>query len=139
MSGVLRVQVEEEEVWMPDIDSAPHQWYPPSLDESKRQSTMISKDGRKIELVIESRISICGDQVMNHGIYNYTVDLDFFIGNMFVGVTTYQGMNGGNPMQSEYVHGKLSCFIRSRMYIRFNWLHMYFVRLGHVWDKVAVW
>mmetsp|Transcript_22906 Transcript_22906/g.38764 ORF Transcript_22906/g.38764 Transcript_22906/m.38764 type:complete len:257 (+) Transcript_22906:71-841(+) len=95
----------EEEVWVPDINPAEHSWYAPSLDESKRQSTMISKDGSKIELVIESRISICGDQLMHHGIYNYTINLDFFLGNIFVGVTTYQGKSGGNPMQSEYVHG----------------------------------
>lgn len=96
-----------EEVWKPDVSSAQHSWYPPSLDESKRQSTMISKDRSKIELVIESRIAICGDQVMQHGVFNYTIDLDFFLGNVFVGVTTYQGKSGGNPMQSEYVHGEI--------------------------------
>ena len=93
------------EEWKPDIIDVKHGWLPDSLDESKRQSTMISKDRSKIELVIESRISICGDQVMTHGVYNYTVDLDFFVGNVFVGVTAYQGKNGGNPMQHEYVHG----------------------------------
>jgi hypothetical protein len=101
---VLKI-VEEVEEWKPDIIEAVHRWYPPSLDESKRKSTMISKDLKKVELVIETRFCICGDQVMTHGIWSWTVDLDFIIGNVFVGVTAYQAKNGGNPMQHEYVHG----------------------------------
>lgn len=104
-AGEVEEEVEVVEEWKPDIIEASHCWLPESLDESKLQSTIISKDRKKLELVIETRFCICGDQLMSSGIYNWKFDLDFILGNVFAGVTAYQSKNGGNPMQNYYVHG----------------------------------
>ena len=134
---MLLKEEEEEEVFVPDIAHVEHCWLADSLDESKRQSTMISKDKHKIELVIESRIAICGDQMMTHGIYYYVIDLNFFLGNIFVGVSAYQGLHGGNPMLHEFVHGrwddKFSVLVTPLTLI------FAFTRLGYVWCSLEVW